>query len=84
LEVAHQEQLPLRRKAGSVVDTPTEQAAILRAIVRLGELGNARGDLEIEHSTRDEILVDLLDVLAPEVASIARDREEQVGGYWYA
>jgi hypothetical protein len=40
-------------------------------------------DRESEHIERDRILLELLDVLAPEVATLVRDREDKVG-YWYA
>ena len=65
-----------------MVNPETPEAAILRAIVRLGDINT--GDVEGEHINRDAILLDLLDVLAPEVAAIAREREEEIRGYWYA
>ena len=55
------------------------------ALEKLRVLGSARGkaDNELEHSTRDDLLIELLDVLAPEVATLVREREDKVG-YWYA
>lgn len=40
-------------------------------------------DIEVEHAERDEVLLDLLDALAPEVAQLAQDREDAVR-YWYS
>jgi len=40
-------------------------------------------DVESEHRLRDKQLLELLDVLAPEVATLVREREHKVG-YWYA
>ena len=40
-------------------------------------------DIEREHVERDQILWDLIDILAPEVATLVREREDKVG-YWYA
>ena len=44
---------------------------------------DAGTDIEGEHGDRDGVLLDLLDVLAPEVAQLAQEREDAVR-YWYA
>jgi len=58
-------------------------AAIRRAETQLRELFASAIDRESEHIERDRILLELLDVLAPEVATLVREREDRVG-YWYA
>lgn len=40
-------------------------------------------EAEYEHRGRDLILLELLDVLAPEVSKLAREREDLIY-YWYA
>lgn len=42
----------------------------------------ASTDVAGEHVSRDEVLLDLLAKLAPEVAQLADDREDEVR-YWY-
>ena len=58
-------------------------AAILRAETQLRELFASGTGREGEHRERDRILFELLDVLAPEVATLVRECEDKVG-YWYA
>lgn len=41
-------------------------------------------DREAEHSQRDEIMLDLLAVLVPDLAASMRERAKEVKGYWYA
>ena len=40
-------------------------------------------DIEAEHAERDDVLIELLEMLAPSVAEMADERERAVG-YWYA
>ena len=56
---------------------------IRRAETELRQLFASATDRESEHGERDRILLELLDVLAPEVATLVREREDKVG-YWYA
>ena len=56
---------------------------VRRAETELRQLFASATDRESEHSTRDDLLLELLDVLAPEVATLVREREHKVG-YWYA
>jgi hypothetical protein len=58
-------------------------AAIRGAETQLRELYVSAIDRESEHIERDRILLELLDVLAPEIATLVREREDKVG-YWYA
>lgn len=62
----------------------TEQA-ILKAWMAFEELkaSSRGGDPEFEHGSRDDILLELLDALDPDLASAMREREIKVG-YWYA
>lgn len=57
--------------------------AIRGAEIQLRELFASAIDRESEHIERDRILLELLDALAPEVATLVLDREDEVG-YWYA
>lgn len=57
--------------------------AICHAETQLRELFASAIDRESEHLERDRIILELLDVLAPEVATLVREREDEVG-YWYA
>lgn len=56
-------------------------AAAKQAIQKLATL--SRDDPESAHSDRDDILMELLDTLAPEVATAAREAEMRIG-FWYA
>jgi len=40
-------------------------------------------NIEAEHAERDDVLIELLEMLAPSVAELADERERAVG-YWYA
>ena len=60
-----------------------DTAAIRHAETQLRELFASAIVRESEHIERDRIMLELLDVLAPEVATMVRDRQEKVG-YWYA
>lgn len=42
-----------------------------------------RGDAEVEHGKRDEILIRLVAALDPEFGQVVDDRERDTG-YWYA
>ena len=61
----------------------SDSAGIRRAETELRQLFASAADRESEHGERDRILLELLDVLAPEVATLVREREDKVG-YWYA
>ena len=63
--------------------TSGDLVAIRRAETELRQLFASATDRESEHGERDRILLELLDVLAPEVATLVREREDKVG-YWYA
>lgn len=60
----------------------TNKQLIARAVAELRDIQEG-GDIEASHLYADKVLIDLLSVLAPEVA-VEWDKARDRVGFWYA